>query len=257
MTISELKKAASEKDSVTQRAIGYRAEKIKSKYGPFSDEIAYGIVAQKTGVEVSKIITDSIILEQIRDQLDRIAEIESDQPKIKTKTIVKTTTVNIGNDFKLNDPILSRQVLNDAKDMTQFYAELYIFENSVREVINRVLTSNLGTNWWSSTAVRKELIDKVQGRKDKEDKNPWHGRRGAHPIYYTDMSDLNYLVKRHWNFFSNIFPRLTWVSEKLEEISFSRNVVDHHNPLNKRDRTRLKMNIQDWQKQIDANKSNL
>lgn len=35
MTIIELKKAASEKDKVTQRAIGYRAETIKSKFGPF------------------------------------------------------------------------------------------------------------------------------------------------------------------------------------------------------------------------------
>lgn len=47
MTIIELKKAASEKDKVTQRAIGYRAETIKSKFGPFSDEIAYGMVAKK------------------------------------------------------------------------------------------------------------------------------------------------------------------------------------------------------------------
>ena len=257
MSVVELKKAAIERSKVTPRAIGYRASKIKATYGPFSDEVAYGIVAQQAGVEVSKIITDPKILEQIRDQIDRISEIETDSPKPKTKTVIKTKVVQIAKDLKLNDPILDTKVITDAKEMTIHYAQLYIFENSVREVINRVLSKHLGPTWWGSSAVNKNLLEKVQERIDKEKQNPWHGRRGAHPIYYTDISDLMYLLRRHWKYFSDIFPRLEWVSEKLEQVSFSRNVVDHHNPLSKRDRDRLTMNLQDWQKQIEANKGKL
>lgn len=257
MSVAELKKAASEKNKVTPRAIGYRARKIKTTYGPFSDEVAYGIVAQQADVEVSKIITDPKTLEQIRDQIDRIGELEADLPKPKTKTVVKTRVVQIAKDLQLNDPILDTKVITDAKEMTVLYAQLYIFENSVREVINRVLSKIFGPNWWDIANVTKDLLDKVQRRIDKEKQNPWHGRRGAHPIYYSDISDLIYLIRRHWKYFSDIFPRLEWVSEKLEQVSFSRNVIDHHNPLSKRDRDRLAMNLEDWQNQIDANRSKI
>jgi hypothetical protein len=257
MSVAELKKASSKKSNVTTRAIGYRAAKIKSSYGPISDEVAYGIVAQLSGVDVSKIISDPLILDQIRNQLVRIAESESDSPKSKTKTVVKTKVVEIAKDLKLDDPILDDKLITDAKEMTVHYAQLYLLENSVREVINRVLIKHIGPGWWHSKNVRKELLNKVQGRIDKEKENPWHGRRGAHPIYYTDISDLIYLLKRHWKYFEDIFPRLEWVSEKLEQVSFSRNVVDHHNPLGKRDRDRLTLNLQDWQDQIKANKDNL
>lgn len=252
MSVAELKRASSKKARITTRAIGYRASKIKSMYGPMSDEVAYGIVAQLVGIDVSKIISDSEVMDQIRNQMDRIAESETDSPKPKTKTIIKTKVVQITKDLKLNDPLLADKVISDAKNMAIYYAQLYLLENSVREVINRVLTKKIGSNWWSRSNVRKEIFEKVQGRINKEKENPWHGRRGAHPIYYSDMSDLIYLLDRHWLYFKDIFPRKEWVSEKLEQISFSRNVVDHHNPLGKRDRDRLTINLQDWQKQIEA-----
>ncbi len=176
--------------------------------------MAYGIVAHQAGVDVSKIITDKDVLEQIRNQLDRISELETDSPKPKTKTVVRTKVVQISKDLKLDDPILGGKIITDAKEMTIHYAQLYLLENSVREVINRVLTKNIGPDWWNNTNVRKRLIENVQGRIDKEKENPWHGGRGAHPIYYTDISDLIYLLKRHWNYFEDIFPRIEWVSEK-------------------------------------------
>jgi len=258
MYITELKKAASEKSGLTTRAIGYRACSIKKKKGPLPDEVALGIVAHQIGIDVSKIITDPSLLEQIRIQIDRIDESNEATPKQKIKTIIKTKIVEITKDIKLSDPILTDQIIKDAKEMTVYYAQLYIFENSVREVINRVLTKNLGKNWWNPTNIRKDLLDIVQGRIDKEEENPWHSGRGAHPIYYTDLSDLIYLLRRHWKGkFDDIFPRLEWVSEKLEEISFSRNVVDHHNPLKKIDRDRLTINLRDWQTQINTNKSKI
>ncbi|MDK2979770.1 MAG: hypothetical protein PWQ55_117 [Chloroflexota bacterium] len=258
MCISELKKAASIKSGITTRAIAYRSEKIKEKYGPLPNEVAYGIVAQLVGVDVSKIIPDLVILEEIRNQLDRIAEDETGLPKQKPKTIVKTRVVKIADDIKLSDPILDDQVIKDAKEMTVYYAKLYVFENSVREFINIVLSKSFGPNWWNPANVNKDLRDKVQERIKKEAQNPWHGGRGAHPIYYTDLLDLEYLFRRHWDgIFENYFPRFEWVSEKLKQLSFSRNVVDHHNPLTKTDRERLSFFLRDWQSQINSIKSKI
>lgn len=166
MLVTKLKNAASETSNVTTRAIEYRVAKIKLNYGPIPNEVAYGIVAQLAGVDVSKIVSDHLLLEQIRNQIDRIAEKETDLPKPKPKTIVKNNIIEITKDIKLSDPLLDTQIISDAKQMAIYYAQIYVFENSVREVINRVLSKNLSTKWWNNTNVKKELIDKVQGRID-------------------------------------------------------------------------------------------
>ena len=84
MSITDLKKETSRKSKVTSRAISYRAQAIKLNYGPFSDEVAYGIVAQQAGVEVTRFITDPYILAEIRNQIDRINLSESESQKQKT-----------------------------------------------------------------------------------------------------------------------------------------------------------------------------
>lgn len=255
MDILQLKKAVSEKEKICVRSVGYRAERVKKDYGPFTSEIAYGIVAQQAGIRVSKYIKEEEILGQIRDQIDRIKELESLEPKPKTRTIIRTKVVRIGDEITLSDPFLEQSIISDAKEMTKVYAQIYVFENSVRAVINSVLSKNIGKDWWKRPNINKDLFEEIQGRIDKEDKNPWHGKRGAHPIYYSDMADLSYLIRKFWKGnFDDIFPRCEWITEKIEQVSFSRNVVNHHNPLNSDDRQRLKVIFKDWHKQINAKK---
>lgn len=254
--MNELKVEIIEKTRVSRQAIEARVKRIQQEYGPFSPEVAYGIVAQKAGIDVSKRISDSSILAKIRQEMDRIALLETDNPLTKSKTIIKSETVKIGKQIELNDPILNKQILEDAKKMTTTYAELYVFENSVRELINQVLTRRIGKDWWD-TSVGNNIKNRVQGRIETEDRNAWHGRRGMHPIYYSDISDLQSILQRHWEFFTEIFPNQNWAMVRLSEITLSRNIVDHHNPLRDRDIRRLSIFLKDWNDQISANKSRI
>ncbi len=258
MKISEIKKEASKISGRTRRAIAYRADRLKELYGPFSDVVAYGIVAHRIGVEVSKFVDDKEILELIREQNDRINIIEAGTARIETRTVVKNKLIKIGEDINLSDPILDSKVISDAKEMTKVYAQIYVFENSIRAVINLVLSKKIGKDWWNRSNVNKTVFDNVKGRIDKEEGNPYHGKRGAHPIYYTDMADLSYLIRKFWNnYFSDIFPRLEWVTEKIEQVSLSRNIVDHHNPLSKSDQQRLKVIFTDWNNQLKGKKNKI
>lgn len=249
----KIKYALIEKTGISRQAIESRVKRHQNKYGPFSPEVAYGIVAQKAGIDVSKYITDQDILAIIRQELDRITQLDAEIPPARPKTIIKTVTANIGKEISLTDPILGKQTLTDAKEMTITYAELYVFENSAREVIRRVLSRKFGTDWWDSE-VKKKIKDKAQSRMDTEDRNAWHGRRGSHPIYYSDIPDLLSIIQRNWNHFKDIFPDPNWVMVRLNEIALSRNIVDHHNPLQKKDRQRLSIYLKDWHDQISANK---
>ncbi len=256
MSVKKIKATLLNKTGVSRQAIEGRVKRVQEKFGPFSPEVAYGIVAHKAGIDVSKSISDQNTLAIIRQELDRMAQLDADNLTSKPKTIVKTVTVKIGKDLSLSDPILGKQILADAREMTTIYAELYFFENSAREVINRVLSNKLGPDWWD-TGVKKGILDKVQGRIDTEERNAWHGQRGSHPIYYSDISDLQSIIQRHWEHFKDIFPEPNWVMVRLNEISLSRNIIDHHNPLQKKDRQRLSIYLKDWHDQISANKSKI
>ena len=70
------------------------------------------------------------------------------------------------------------------------------------------------------------------------------------PIFYTDIDDLKSIIAANWLDFKEIFPNFQWVVGKIEEIEMSRNIIAHNNPLEERDVTRLKLNLEDWIMQI-------
>src|SRR5260370_32377411 len=69
------------------------------------------------------------------------------------------------------------------------YWRLYSLENAMRVVINSVLLSQVGQNWWS-TAVDPNIVKKAQKRRTKYTARPRHANPGAHDIYLIDLFDL-------------------------------------------------------------------
>ena len=98
-------------------------------------------------------------------------------------------------EFKGTDPILPPKKISEANEMAVVYPVLYLLENSIREVIDRVMISRYGDNWWDSEAP-KGLRDTVSGRMADEKKNCWHQRRGDRPIDYLDLNQLTTLMRK-------------------------------------------------------------
>jgi hypothetical protein len=154
--------------------------------------------------------------------------------------------------IKIEDPILPKSIVDDASKMADTYLMIYIFENSVRNLIRNVLETKYGKYWWDSH-VSKPVKDTVEKRKEQENENRWHGKRGEHPIFYTDISELNSIITKNWDDFKDIIQKdHTWIKHKIEEIKTSRNVVAHNNPLEKDDIQRIEVNFKDWFKQIGS-----
>ncbi len=132
------------------------------------------------------------------------------------------------------------------------YLLLYLFENSVRQFIIRVLTRIHGDAWWATVPI--DTKRKVQLRKDKERSTPWHSRRGVHEIYYTDLDDLKKIITSNdnWPYFEKLLLGQQWIRQRLEEIEMSRNVVAHSNPLAKHDMDRLTVYYGDWVRQLKS-----
>jgi len=149
----------------------------------------------------------------------------------------------------VTDPLLPKKLVDEAIEMANVYPIVYVFENSVRNLVSTIMSSRYTDKWWEQK-IGATIKKRVQGRIEKEDKNRWHGRRGAHPIFYTDIDDLKSIITTYWSDFEDIYPSQQWLTVKIEEIELSRNVVAHNNPLDKDDIARLTLDLKGWIKQI-------
>jgi hypothetical protein len=131
------------------------------------------------------------------------------------------------------------------------YAIMFILENSIRSFISRILMNTYGSSWWDNVKTKKSLEDvvkKVDGRKSKDSENWYHSKRGVHEIYYTDYPELLQLMRSLSSDFQNYFKKGSEKSllDKLSELSPTRNVIAHNNPITKDDFERLKVHSKDW-----------
>ena len=157
--------------------------------------------------------------------------------------------INIGAEIRIIDPLLPRALVDEAAEMSKIFPVIYLFENSVRNLVKIVLENKYGDGWWDSK-VSTKTKDKVDDRLKQEDANRWHGKRGVHKIFYTDIEDLKSIIISNWEDFKAIFRNQAWVQSKIEEIELSRNIIAHNNPLSDRDIKRLRINFEDWIRQI-------
>lgn len=143
----------------------------------------------------------------------------------------------------------SPNIRKSAMQSITAYLAFFCLENAVRELVQERLVDNYGQKWWDDK-VSSSIRTKVQGRRDKEGVNRWHVQRGASEIYYTDFGDLTSIITNNWSDFEDLFPDQQWVASRLSDLESSRNVIAHMNTLDDREISRIKMYLEDWNKQV-------
>lgn len=249
MIPKEIRKALIEKTGKTpQRIYQMIKEKKKEHRYTISREMAAYILAAEKGIDISKILPE--------DELAKLRELgmsETPIGKKERKVLEKERTpqqivIDIAKEFRVVDPFLPKKLVTEAVEMAKVYPIVYLFENSVRNLIQIVLEKKYGPNWWDKVPqrVKREIAKRM--RKEKE--NRWHGKRGIHEIFYTTIGELNSIIITNWPDFKKIFPNEAWIKSRIDEIEFSRNIIAHNNPLAERDIKRLKLYYGDWIRQI-------
>lgn len=203
------------------------------------------------------------------DSQNRVTNaVSSSIPAIKVKAVparYKNTILTIKTPLgKITDPYLPDSIFKDAIAVSQnAYPYLYILENSVRHFISLFFENKYGSDWWNQKIQGTNVLDnihkKATDRTAKETANSYHSKRGAAPIYYVDFEDLISIMcayEKDLNpLFKNLTGKLNGMLNKLEEITPSRNVVAHHNPLSDKDNNRVFGYLHDWLGQLEYIKS--
>ena len=113
------------------------------------------------------------------------------------------------------------------------------------------MSARYGKNWWDELKKKKattDIVSTVEKRKANEAENWHHAKRGVHEIYYTDYTDLLKVVNSFNADFLKYFRKGKEKNllEKLAELTPSRNVIAHNNPISGDDLDRLKIHAKDW-----------
>jgi len=256
MVNRELKKALLEKLGISVQALSQRAQKMK-RLNAMTTEEAHYVIAQQNEIILDKYL-DSKTIERVGELMQRLQPSPQSGGNEKrqissTKTrSEKLRIIVIPKEFEIEDPILSKTKALQAKEMAAFYPLLYVLENSIRELIDKVMISIEGENWWVLKAP-SGLKKTVEKRMADEIKNSWHQRRGSQPIDYLDLNQLPALVRQiSAHIIPDLIPSIEWFNQFIEEVYKSRCVICHMNPLDKNNIVALKVRFKQWQKQIKA-----
>jgi hypothetical protein len=230
----------------------YISKKLVSLNGAVTRRVAALLVAKDLGIKFLKYVN--------AEDRKELAPIPNVSARLKSdghsRTIEKMVTKEIRplKGITSFDPYLPPALLEEAKEMAEkAYPWLYVFENSVRNIIQILMAKKHGLDWWEKRIKKphKTIDDNVNKRMADEMQDRWHSsRRGVHKINYTDIDDLRIIVQDNWAVFSIIHKRQSWVIEHISQLSYSRNIIAHNNPLRERDIRSIQTKITEWFEQI-------
>lgn len=111
---------------------------------------------------------------------------------------------------------------------SKLYWKLYAIENTIRIVINSVLTDQLGANWWR-IAVDPDVISKAARFRSHYAARPRNASPGFTDIHLVFLSDLTDILRANSHQFIPLVPSTNnWITA-LESIRVPRNLVGHMN----------------------------
>jgi hypothetical protein len=240
---------------ISKQRLSQVVAEVNKAYGPMSTEDATYVLAHQRGIRIDRYL-DAPTVDRVRGMLQRTAAHAPAPavPPARAPSGSKRTAsrpVRIEPTSPAIDPLLPPSVAEDADRMAKVYSRLYILENSARNVISRVMTAKHGKGWWSSK-VPSDVQKEVRRRQDKEDKNPWAGKRGAQELNYADYGHLEKIITHNWDDFRDIFPDQAFVGRTLGGLEPTRNVTAHNNRVADKEEDRLRIHLDDWVKQIEG-----
>jgi hypothetical protein len=243
-----LSKARKTNPTITERAVRYRIEHYRRKSKIVSKRLATNVYAfSEMDIDVQKLLNSAELHElqewlkarpqQVMQEVKTVKKTKRRQPVSIRKKVVQT----LG---------LTSNLSREAQRMAETYPDMYLYENLVRHTVMTVLEKKHGKQWWiQPNVVSKTIRDTVEDRRKFEDEKRWHSRRGSHEIFYTNFGDLRTIILNNIKLFKPVLGDLE-INADMKRLELSRNIIAHNNPLPPREIQRIKMALEDLQKQL-------
>jgi hypothetical protein len=164
----------------------------------------------------------------------------------ETPHIAETFSVSL----LTNAPFIGDEYVKDLKRMADFYKALHTLENSIRRLVEAVLTSGLGPDWWEAVA-SASMIRKHSDRLSKEDRRAWlPARSSLGPLYSLDWSDLVTIIRKYESLFNPYIGEIDFM-HRYADLGLLRHVVAHNGFIDDESEVdRVLLALRDWNRQV-------
>lgn len=149
-------------------------------------------------------------------------------------------------------PLIDSSFVIDLEKMLELYAYLHTLENSMRRLIEAILSNKFGKDWWDSAASAAQKR-KNEDRLAKESSRRWlPARASLGPLYPLDWSDLVSIIRKFEVDFKPYIGEVEFM-HRFVDMGLIRHVVAHHGFVDdENDYIRVKVALHDWQKQLSG-----
>jgi hypothetical protein len=235
-------------DRQLRRLIAAKAAEL-----PSTNDQALFVLAHENGMRLSNYLTS----EQIAEVRNLVQGRPVPAPAVASKNGTRSTrkaasprnvAMTIGTEKYGAVPGLKASHATEAKAMAErVYPFLYVFENSLRDLIELVLKAKYGDDWWTA-AVPPKVREAADELKVQETKDTFHGKRGRRDIDYLLLTQLWKIVNHKWKDFEPLFPPgKHWVQSVIEnDMNVSRRPIAHMNPLEDDDIKNVENTFRKW-----------
>lgn len=147
-------------------------------------------------------------------------------------------------------PFVDKERQEHLAKMVRVYAHLFLLENSMRGLVEKVLRKHLGDGWWGEAASRP-MKKKHEDRVNNERSKKWAPTRSDFgPLYALDWSDLITLMRKYPDQFKPHIGDINFL-HRFEDTGTFRNVVAHNGVLREQDDFELiRIYYQNWIAQL-------
>jgi hypothetical protein len=232
---------------ITPQALSLRAQKLKSKYGPMSTDEAVYIIAHQSGIDISKYLSVEQV-DRTRSLLPRDLPVVSLTKKAKEPRSKRKKAGSYLTSYPL---VGAKEIAKSVLIGGETFPQVFILENSIRNLISEKLETAFGKTWWESARI-KSIRDNVQKTIDKEKKFPHREKRGLHPIYYSNFADLKQIILNERNCFSDVIVDFQWFEVEMDQVYMARNSLAHSVPITDDDASRIRLFFRDWARLLEA-----
>lgn len=150
----------------------------------------------------------------------------------------------------LSLPFLDSDYLTKLEGALSLYRAVHALENSMRGLVQHVLSKKHGPNWWELVAnnpMKKKHADRLQKEQDRK----WlPARSDLGPLYSIDWSDLITLMRNDEAAFLPYLGEANFL-HRFADMGLLRHVIAHNGFLeDETEATRALLALRDWKKQL-------
>jgi len=185
---------------------------------------------------------DSIKLFGITNQM---LELELDRIEKKFDIDLGRKKPKLQND-KEYYPQFDLEIRNEAKRMAKNYEVFYCLETSIRNLINTMMESAKGEDWWNSEHAVPDTVKIEVKKRISNEIDSAVTLRSSDPIDFTTFGELAQIIQSNWNTFNSIFKSIKAVQGVMAKLNTLRAPIAHCTKLAEDEELRLQLSVRDW-----------